>query len=244
MNYTTFAQLYDQLMDPEIYESWLEYFKQRVSPNSGMVLDLGCGAGALTMQLKKAGFQMEGLDLSDEMLSLASERMSRANVFFPVYQADMTDLNGLGQYAVVVSTLDSLCYLANFAELGKVFREVYAHLKEHGKFLFDVHSVYQMEKVFPDYMYNYQDQNEAFLWHSYPTDVSYGIEHELTFFIKDQATKNYQRLTEHHYERTYPLANYIDLLKEVGFKKVEVKADFGRFSVKNDSTRWFFCCDK
>lgn len=244
MNYTTFAQLYDQLMDQEVYASWVDYFKQRVGPDPGTILDLGCGAGALTLRLKQAGYQMEGLDLSDEMLSLASERMNEADDFFPVYQGDMTDLSGLGQYQAVISTLDSLCYLADHAELYQVFHEVYVHLEKQGKFLFDVHSIYQMDQIFPDYMYNYQDEEKAFLWHSYPTDVTHGIEHELTFFVKDNLTKNYHRLSEYHYERTYALGEYVSLLKKVGFKNVEVKADFGLSAVQMESRRWFFCCEK
>lgn len=244
MIYTTFAELYDELMDSEMYHRWVQYFKQRVCLDGGPVLDLGCGSAALTLLLKQAGYQMEGLDLSEEMLSLASEKMIGNESFIPLYQGDMTDLRALGKYNAVVSTLDSLCYLADESELQLVFEQVYDHLISSGHFLFDVHSLYQVDEVFPDYMYNYQDENEAFLWHSYPTDVEHAVEHELTFFVREQETGSYQRLSEYHYERTYPLDVYVKLLKKAGFDRIDVSADFGQSSVKKNSVRWFFSCTK
>lgn len=245
MIYTTFAQLYDQLMDPAVYENWIMYFKQQVeSSTASPVLDLGCGTGALTLCLKKEGYAVEGLDFSEEMLSLARDRFSTADVTIPLYQGDMADLSELGEYQVILSSLDSLCYLADETELAVVFQQVAAHLPVDGQFLFDVHSIYQVDQVFPDYMYNYQDGEQAFLWHAYPTDVEHGIEHELTFFVKDQSGSGYQRLSERHYERTYPIEVYRALLEQAGFKQVELSADDGLSPVTKEAGRWFFSCRK
>ena len=45
---------------------------------------------------------------------------------------------------------DSLCYLTDFEDVVSVFEAVYNHLEEGGIFLFDVHSLYQMQEVFQD----------------------------------------------------------------------------------------------
>ncbi|GBG95626.1 SAM-dependent methyltransferase [Ligilactobacillus salitolerans] len=242
MIYTTFAQLYDELMDQTIYDNWLDFLGGRFSPDQGLLLDLGCGSGALTVLIKKRGYQVEGLDLSEEMLSLAAQRTAEAKLDVPFYQGDMTDLSSLGEYAGVISSLDSLCYLPDPAAVQLAFSQVAAHLQKGGRFLFDVHSTYQMDTIFPDYMYNFQTDEQAFLWHSYPTDVDHAIEHELTFFILDHSTGQFERLNEYHYERTYPLQKYLKWLKEAGFTQITVTADFGRQAVKSDSIRWFFDC--
>ncbi|GKS80941.1 methyltransferase [Ligilactobacillus pabuli] len=245
MIYTTFAQLYDQLMDPIVYEDWIKYFQQQVAVDANAkVLDLGCGSGALTLLLKQAGYQLEGLDLSEEMLSLASARFGEADVFIPLYQGDMMDLSELGEYQTIFSSLDSLCYLADQTEVGTVFQQVAQHLPTGGQFLFDVHSTYQIDQVFPDYMYNYQNEDQAFLWHSYPTDVEHGIEHELTFFVKNQAGTGFERLSEHHYERTYPAKVYLELLKKAGFTQVDLTAGLADSPLTEQTTRWFFSCRK
>ncbi len=244
MIYTTFAQLYDDLMDPSVYTDWENYLTHRVKKHNGKLLDLGCGSGILMEKLKGDGFAVEGLDLSEDMLTLASQRAQTAGDTWPLYQGNMLDLSGLGTYGTIISSLDSLCYLADANEVQTVFQEVYAHLQADGSFLFDVHSLYQMDEFFPDYMYNYQDKNEAFLWHSYATDKPHAIEHELTFFVKDSAKDYFLRLNEYHYERTYPLQEYKELLTKVGFTEIEVSADFGQSSVSTTSNRWFFWCQK
>lgn len=245
MIYTTFAQLYDQLMDPVVYEEWIKYFKQQVAVDTNAkVLDLGCGSGALTLLLQEAGYQLEGVDLSEEMLSLANARFNEAGASIPLYQGDMTDLAELGQYQTIFSSLDSLCYLADQAEVQTVFRQVAQHLNAGGQFLFDVHSTYQIDQVFPDYMYNYQTEDQAFLWHSYPTDVEHGIEHELTFFVKNQTGTGFERLSEHHYERTYPAEIYLALLKKAGFTQIKISAGFSAEPLTDKTTRWFFSCRK
>ena len=69
MIYTTFAKLYDDLMDPEMYANWLDFAEGELA--SGNVLDLACGSGRFAVKLAEHGFETSGLDLSEEMLSLA-----------------------------------------------------------------------------------------------------------------------------------------------------------------------------
>lgn len=45
MIYSSFAKLYDELMDPTMYDQWLEFVNQELDPTEGEVLDLACGAG-------------------------------------------------------------------------------------------------------------------------------------------------------------------------------------------------------
>ena len=74
--YTSFAQVYDLFMDNVPYEEWSEYIiallKEEKIEN-GLVLDLGCGTGKMTRLLAKAGFDMIGIDYSEDMLEIARE---------------------------------------------------------------------------------------------------------------------------------------------------------------------------
>lgn len=74
--YTSFAQVYDLFMDNVPYEEWSEYvislLKEEKIEN-GLVLDLGCGTGKMTRLLAAAGFDMIGIDYSEDMLEIARE---------------------------------------------------------------------------------------------------------------------------------------------------------------------------
>lgn len=75
--YTGFAGVYDQLMDDTPYEQWCANIVEELEKygvKDGLVLELGCGTGSLTELLAARGFDMIGVDCSDEMLNVACER--------------------------------------------------------------------------------------------------------------------------------------------------------------------------
>ena len=74
--YQSFAGVYDLFMDNVPYEAWCEYIKsllQEYGIKDGLVLDLGCGTGKMTRLLAAAGYDMIGVDNSEEMLEIARD---------------------------------------------------------------------------------------------------------------------------------------------------------------------------
>lgn len=246
MIYHSFAQLYDELFDDQLYLQWRDYTLNRLSPATKSVLDLAGGAGRLACLLAPTGLDVTVADFSAEMLSLAGQHATDAGVKLRLVEADMRDLTGLPTYDAVTCYADSLCYLANLADVQTAFDQVAVHLKPGGKFLFDLITSYQTDDVYPGYMYNYEDEDhrEAFMWQSFANDdVDHGVIHELTFFNR-LANGNYQRVGETHFERSYPLATVKAALAASGFHQVKVTADFGKQAIQPDTTRWFFECQK
>lgn len=236
MIYDVFAHVYSALMDDAVFYEWQQYTEGLLKKGSS-ILELGCGNGQLGILLKEAGYEMTGLDLSEEMLALAYERQAEANIFFPLIQGDMRDLSDFGMYDSIISFCDSLCYLKTRAELEKTFQEVYAHLKEGGDFLFDVYTTEQIAEL-DGYAYHDEIPGIVFLWDSYKGEDPHSIEHELSFFIEG-ADGRYERQEELHFERTYPIQEYQTMLAAAGFSEVKVTADFGK-EITGADTRWFF----
>ncbi|WP_125683292.1 class I SAM-dependent DNA methyltransferase [Levilactobacillus yonginensis] len=241
MIYQSFAELYDELFDPAMYDQWLDFVAKRVQPQSGSVLDLACGSGRLGVLLAEQGYDVSGLDLSEEMLALAAEHAEEANVTMPLMAGNMLDLSEIETYQTITCFADSFCYLPDLPAVTKAFREVHGHLAVGGKFLFDVITPHQTDDVYPGYMYNYVDDTRAFVWTSYGIeDEDHAAEHELAFFTLDQETGQYRKVTELHHERTYELADYQTALADAGLTLQRVSADFGEHEVAADTTRWFF----
>lgn len=245
-NYQTFAQLYDNLFDGELYLQWRDYVQANVPDKQGKLLDLAGGAGRLAVLLAQAGYQdVSVFDLSPEMLSLAMKHAQEAKVTIPLIEGDMTEWSDLPiQYQTITSFADSFNYLGKKAQLKETFIQVYQHLLADGQFLFDMITTYQIKEVYPGYMYNWHDEETAFLWSSYEGERPNSVEHELTFFVYQEEIDGYQQLQELHYEYAYTLAEIEALLVEVGFKDIEVHADFGQAPVSDTTTRWFFKAHK
>ncbi|MDN6626189.1 MAG: class I SAM-dependent methyltransferase [Pisciglobus halotolerans] len=243
MNYEIFAEVYDELMDEDLYDRWLGYTKEHIEESSGKILELACGTGVLAVRLAQEGYAVTGLDLSPEMLKTAYQRSVEAEIYLPLIEGDMLNLEDIGFYDMITCYCDSLCYLPDEEALGKVFKEVASCLEEGGQFLFDVHSTHQTDNIFPGYSFNDQNEIVSFLWNSYKGDVEHSVEHDLSFFVLEEETGLYRRKKETHKERTYPIETYKKLLKEAGFSSIKVTADFDQ-EIKSDSFRWFFACKR
>lgn len=242
MSYETFAFVYDEVMDSQLYQRWFDFSKRHLE-NCNQLLELACGTGALAVEFASKGYDVTALDLSEEMLMIASQRALEEDVTVQFVEGDMLDLTNVGIYQAVTCFSDSLCYMKEEEDVQQVFDGVYGILEEDGRFLFDVHSTYQIDEVFPDYNYHYQTDDFAFLWESYKGDVPHSIEHFLTFFVSDQEGK-FERADELHQERTYPLETYVRMLENAGFSSVETYADFIDSEPNEKSRRWFFVCQK
>jgi ubiquinone/menaquinone biosynthesis C-methylase UbiE len=117
-------------------------FAERHFDRPGRLLDLGCGTGRLLISFARRGFQVTGVDLSEEMLRLATEKAGSAGVTAELLQANLVELDHL--------PAESFDYAAClFSTLGMVSgaearRRVLAHvrrlLRPGGRFVLHIHN--------------------------------------------------------------------------------------------------------
>lgn len=145
--YSGFAEVYDLFMDNVPYEEWSHYLMQILKNNGitdGLVLDLGCGTGKITRLLSKAGYDMIGVDISEEMLSIAREQESEDILYL---HQDMRDFELYGTVKAVVSICDSMNYITEEEDLLTVFRLVNNYLDPGGIFVFDLNTIYKYKEI-------------------------------------------------------------------------------------------------
>lgn len=241
--YETFASVYDAIMDDTLYDKWTAFSLRHFPVGKKKLLELACGTGIQSLRFKEAGFDVTGLDLSKEMLDIAKKRSQEAGAEIPFIEGNMLDLSQLPSFDMITCYSDSICYMEDEVEVGQVFQEVYQHLHDGGRFLFDVHSTYQTDEVFPGYSYHENAEQFAFVWDTYADEAPHSVVHELTFFIQEEDGR-FSRVDELHEERTYDLLTYDVLLEEAGFKNVKVYADFEDKEPTATSARWFFVAEK
>ncbi|MCL2681709.1 MAG: class I SAM-dependent methyltransferase, partial [Streptococcaceae bacterium] len=243
-SYQEFAKVYDTVMDDSLYKQWLNFTQRHVSQSAHSLLELACGSGVLALELKKSGYDVRGIDLSEEMLTIASNRAMTEGQEIEFIAGDMRELDQLVEpeaFDVITCYSDSICYMQNIEQVKEVVDGVYTSLTVDGTFIFDVHSVNQVDKEFPGYSYHENEENFAFLWDSFAGEFPHSVVHELTFFVED-SEGTFIRKDEIHEERTYPIEEYLQVLSK--FSNVKVYADFTDDEPNNESKRWFFVCQK
>ncbi|MGG3915578.1 class I SAM-dependent DNA methyltransferase [Rossellomorea vietnamensis] len=247
MSYERFAYVYDYLMQDVPYEGWLEYVNRQAehySVHGKRVLDIACGTGELSLRLARDGYDVTGVDLSQDMLTIAQEKASAQNVHIQLFQQDMSRLDSLGEYDIITIFCDSLNYLKDESDVESTFKGVYSHLKQDGLFLFDVHSIFKMTQIFMNQTFTLTDEHVSYIWDCFPGEVPNSVEHELTFFVEDEETGQYDRVEELHKQRTYPILMIKEWLAENGFDVLNITGDFTEEPPNDKSERIFFACKK
>ena len=77
MAYNEFAYFYDEFNGEADYDALYEQIRQELNAHNirdGILADLGCGTGELTLMLTQAGYDMIGIDQSEEMLCVVRDK--------------------------------------------------------------------------------------------------------------------------------------------------------------------------
>ena len=75
-SYSAFAEIYDDYMTNIPYDRWVNNIRNILTSydiRKGLVAELGCGTGIVTRKLAMTGYDMIGIDSSEDMLSIARE---------------------------------------------------------------------------------------------------------------------------------------------------------------------------
>jgi ubiquinone/menaquinone biosynthesis C-methylase UbiE len=104
------------------------------------LLDLCCGAGRYLLALREQGFnRLVGLDLSNDLLSVAVDKLARTNGHnpIPLIQADMRAIPLENHFAAVLSLFTSFGYFQADRDNQAVLEAAHTSLKPGGIFLLD-----------------------------------------------------------------------------------------------------------
>ncbi|MBQ7718090.1 MAG: class I SAM-dependent methyltransferase [Clostridia bacterium] len=210
--YNEFASVYDLFIDVDykkIAAFYSEVFRKLdISPE--LVLDLGCGTGTLTGELKNMGYDAFGVDMSENMLAIAKEK--HPDILF--INQDMRELDLYGTCGAIVSSLDCLNYISDKSDLEHIFRLCANFLDDGGAFVFDVSSEYKLSNAIG---------NETFVMEN---DTCFGVwENEykppylnmcLNFFVK--SGEIYTRFEEQQTQRAWKRHELTSAAEGAGFE--------------------------
>ena len=240
--YGKFAQVYDMFMDNIDYESWAEYIEGHLKARGiedGLVLELGCGTGTMTGLLAQKGYDMIGVDNSEEMLAEAMKKKMETGQDILYLLQDMQEFELYGTVRAVVSVCDSLNYITDREELLQVFRLVNNYLDPQGIFLFDMNTVYKYQTMIGNTTIAENRDEGSFIWeNSYDKETGINT-YELALFIPREDGL-YEKDEEVHYQRAYSLEKIKELIGKAGMELLAVYDAYTLEPPKEDSGRLTF----
>ena len=223
--YTSFAQVYDTFMDNVPYEDWsarIQSILKQYDITSGLALDLGCGTGKMTELLATAGYDMIGVDNSEDMLELAMEKRLKSGHDILYLLQNMQEFELYGTVGAIVSVCDSVNYMVEEEELLEVFRLANNYLDPEGIFLFDFNTEYKYREILGDNTFAEERETCSFIWENYYAPEEKINEYELTLFVQEQDDPMlYRRYQETHFQRAYTLERIKQMIQRSGMKYVQ-----------------------
>lgn len=233
--YTGFAEVYDIFMDETPYEEWCDVFLKLIKryeskaeaveemdgnleQERNSILDLGCGTGTLTSLLAAKGYDMIGIDNSQEMLQIAMEKSKALGLDILYLQQDMREFELYGTVGVVISVCDSLNYLLTEEDILATFFLVNNYLYPEGLFIFDFNTVYKYQEVIGDTTIAENREDCSFIWENYYHPEEEINEYDLTLFVKNDKgeSNSFQRFRETHYQRGYRFEQMKEFVEQAG----------------------------
>ena len=239
--YTGFAAVYDLFQDNVPYDEWCAYLAGLLADHGvkeGLVLDLGCGTGNVTTRLAALGYDMIGVDHSQEMLEIALDKQDSRHSNSILYLCqDMRTFELYGTVAAAVSICDSMNYITDGKDLTEVFRLVNNYLDPDGVFIFDLNTPYKYETLLADNTFAEVRDESSFIWENFYDRQERINEYDLTLFIRESKKGLYRRYTETHFQRAYSLAEVREAAEAAGLAFVAAYDAFTREPVRPDSER-------
>ncbi len=138
MDYYQDARRYDLFEGAFATGDFLDFYVRQIERCGEPVLELCCGSGRLTIPLAEKGFAIKGLDISDEMLSLAREKAENRQIELDLVKGDMTDFDLKKKFKFIFIPAQSLTHLDEISAVEKCFACVREHLADDGRFLIEL----------------------------------------------------------------------------------------------------------
>ena len=223
--YHNLAASYDRLTNDVDYEATVDFYYEILKQeglNPRTAVDLACGTGSVTAILARRGLQVIGVDMSEEMLTEASQKAFDLDPAPWFICQSLQELRLPKAVDLAVCALDSLDYITDPADCKEAIRRTYKYLNPGGIFIFDVNTPEKLRamdgQVFLD-----EDDDVYCVWRGEfdeQTNIcSYGMD------LFQRNGNLWERSFEEHCEYAYSADQLVGYLKDAGFTHIKVYGD-------------------
>ena len=240
--YDQLAFCYDALTGDVDYArraDFLEKLFARAAAPVRTVLDLACGTGTMTWLLTERGYEMIGVDGSEEMLAVAMEKYGTVGGIPPIFlHQSMPKLDLYGTVDAAVCCLDSLNYLTRPADVRRTLQRLRLFIAPGGVLIFDVNTPEKFRAV--DGQVFLDETEDAYcVWRA-----EYG-RRICTYYMdlfRRRADSAWDRSLEIHRERCHSEEELTAWLREAGFGRIRVCGDMKLRRPAPGEQRIYFSC--
>ena len=176
MSYGVFARFYDSLTDDVERDMIAHFIDDAVERfgTRGTLVDLGCGTGAMLPAYDGMGYDVIGVDLSEDMLAAAYDNIMDAGKSIQLVCQDMTELELGFEADVFVCVLDGICHLPDRDGIARAFERIAMWSHEGTLFIFDMNTPYKHTHILSGQTFVYDTDDVYCVWQNSEEDDTDG----------------------------------------------------------------------
>lgn len=141
--YNDFADLYDEVSMGLVGE--LDFYLKEAKKAKGKVLEAACGTGRILLPLLEAGVDVEGFDISKQMLEVLKKKAKSKKLKPNIWSADMRSFKSKNKYDLIIIPYRAFNHIEKSEDQIKTLKNFKKHLKKGGKLILNF--------FYPDFNY-------------------------------------------------------------------------------------------
>lgn len=222
--YSVLSKVYEYLICDCDYENWSQYvlsvLKKYAKGSVGV--DCASGSGYFTRAMKRAGYDVLGVDFSAEMLSEAMRKTASEGLDITYLQMDMSKLKLMKKVDFITVINDGINYVSP-ENIQRTFNAFARNLKKDGIVFFDFSSEYKIKNIIGNNLFGEDDENVSYLWFNKQGDGF--VDMDLVLFLKDG--EKYVKREESHRQFAHKTDFICNCLKQSGLEIVNLCEHLG-----------------
>lgn len=204
MAYNEFAYFYDELNGEADYDKLFSQVYSLLRSHGvedGIVVDLGCGTGELTLMLAQAGYDMIGVDRSPEMLAVFRDKAQQLELEDKILllNQDLLELDLYGTIRAAISTFDTYNHIGPYSEFDKAIWKAAFFMEKGGVFIFDLNTPYKNREVLGENQFSIECEDALCSWQNHYDPEEDKVELKLQIRDQESGQDFYETIQEYSY---------------------------------------------
>lgn len=244
--YNEFAYFYDELNGAANYKRLHRFIRRtfrRQGLKQGIVADLGCGTGTLSLALAKDGYDVLAADISSDMLEVLSDKLAGCPKLagrIQLLHQDLLKLDFFGTIQGAVSTFDTLNHIGPAQQLAAAIERAAFFMDAGAVFIFDLNTPYKHQFVLKNQTFEVETPESRCVWSN-----CYDEKNACTHItVKTQQKEASESFEEAFTEYSYTANTVEEICKNAGLQVVQILDGDTFRSLKPQSQRMIFVTKK
>jgi len=219
------------------------FFYLDVIKKSGQpVLDVGCSSGRLVLDYLSQGIDIDGVDISPEMISLCKQNAEKKNIKPNLYVQSMTELNMPRKYQTILVPSSSIQLLLEPGLPLQTMKRFYDHLESGGTLVSPFMTIWvetdPLENEWTQEAIRSEDGATVRRtgWSRYNPETKMEDTRDTWEVVKDGKVIETEIHEQAPATLTYTQADAIALFEQAGFKDIQIYSGFTFEPVKPEDT--------